>query len=89
MILYHGSNVAIDYDKEQEIRIQIRFLSAQLAQLLIEKYGFTIKQALDRLYHSETFRQICDPECGLYYQGAVYNIDSLEKEIEQAGYSQE
>lgn len=66
-----------------DIRIQIRFLAAQMAEMLIDTYGWNMKRALDELYASETFRKICDPECGLYYQGAVYNFESLQNEIER------
>lgn len=36
----------------------------------------------DELYSSQTFAKLNDPECGLYYQGAVYVFQFLKNEIE-------
>ena len=41
-----------------------------------------MKRALDELYASETYKKLSDPECGLYYQGAVYVFSFLKNEIE-------
>lgn len=35
-----------------------------------------------QLYSSTTFAKLNDPECGLYYQGAVYIFQFLKSEIE-------
>lgn len=37
----------------------------------------------NELYRSRTFRMVCDPKCGLYYQGAVYVFTYLQNEIEK------
>ena len=38
-------------------------------------------EAIDRLYQSNTFAKIEDPQTGLYYQGAVYVFEYLKEEI--------
>ena len=48
----------------------------------MEEYGWDLLHALDELYSSTTFAKLNDPECGLYYQGAVYIFQFLKSEIE-------
>lgn len=50
--------------------------------MLMTVYGWDIRRALDELYSSATFAKLNDPECGLYYQGAVYIFQYLKSEIE-------
>lgn len=66
----------------QDIQFQIECLAAELTQMLISEYGWDIRKALDELYSSQTFAKLNDPECGLYYQGAVYVFQFLKNEIE-------
>ena len=47
-----------------------------------QEYGWDMKKALDELYSSETYKRLCNPACGLYYEGAVYVFSYLENEIE-------
>ena len=55
-----------------DIQFQIECLSTELVEMLMYKYGWDIKKALDELYSSETYKRLCNPACGLYYEGAVY-----------------
>ena len=66
----------------QDIQFQIECLAAELVQMLIEEYGWDVRRSLDELYSSVTFEKLNDPECGLYYQGAVYVFQFLKSEIE-------
>lgn len=50
----------------------IECLCEDLVPMLMEEYGLTDMEAIDRLYRSNTFAKIEDPQTGLYYQGAVY-----------------
>ena len=66
----------------QNIQFQIECLATELTEMLMTEYGWDIRRALDELYTSETFAKLNDPECGLYYQGAVYIFQFLKSEIE-------
>ncbi len=66
----------------QDIQFQIECLATELTEMLMEEYGWDIRRALDELYSSATFTKLNDPECGLYYQGAVYIFQFLKSEIE-------
>lgn len=66
----------------KDIQFQIESLSAELAEMLMEKYDWDIQKALDQLYGSQLFEKLNEPKCKLYCQGAVYLFDYLENEIE-------
>lgn len=65
-----------------DIQFQIEGLSTELVEMLMSKYGWDLKTALDEYYKSETFDRICDPKTGLYYESAVYVFSFLQNEIE-------
>lgn len=60
----------------------VECLSTELVTMLMDTYGWDMRQALDELYASETYDRLCDPDSGLYYQGAVYVFSFLKNEIE-------
>jgi len=66
----------------KDIRMEVEFLATDLTLMLMEHYGWDMMKALDVLYGSETFARVNDPECGLYYQGALYVFSFLKNEIE-------
>ena len=66
----------------QDIQFQIECLATELTEMLMNEYGWDIRQALDELYSSTTFARLNDPECGLYYHGSVYIFQFLKSEIE-------
>ena len=66
----------------QDIQFQIECLATELTEMLMSEYGWDMRRALDELYGSTTFAKLNDPECGLYYQGAVYIFQYPKAEIE-------
>lgn len=66
----------------QDVQFQIECLAAELVEMLMNEYGWDIRRAFDELYQSMTFAKLNDPQCGLYYQGAVYIFQFLKSEIE-------
>lgn len=65
-----------------DIQFQIECISSELVEMLMKKYGWDMKKALDELYSSETYRRLTIPACGLYYESAVYVFSYLQNEIE-------
>lgn len=65
-----------------EIQFQIECLATELTGMLMDDFGWDIRQALDELYKSKTFEKLNDPACGLYFQGSVYVYQFLKHEIE-------
>ena len=43
-----------------DIQFQIECLSTELVEMLMQKYGWNMKKALDELYSSETYKLLCD-----------------------------
>lgn len=66
----------------EDVQFQIECLSTELVEMLIDKYGWDIKKALDELYSSETYKRLCNSECGLYYESPIYVFSYLQNEIE-------
>lgn len=67
---------------DKDIQFQIECLATELVEMLMQKYGWDIKTALDQLYFSKTYKRLCNPACGLYYKGVVYVFSYLENEME-------
>jgi len=67
---------------KKEMQFLVECLATELVTMLMDTYGWEMRRALDELYASETYRKLCDPETGLYYQGAVYVFSFLQDEIE-------
>jgi hypothetical protein len=65
----------------EDVQFQIECLSTELVELLMHTYGWDMRKALDVLYTSETYKRLCNPACGLYYEGAIYVFSYLENEI--------
>ena len=40
------------------------------------------KDSSGSVVFSETYKRLCSPACGLYYEGAVYVFSYLENEME-------
>ena len=66
----------------EDVQFQVECLSTELVEMLMNKYGWDIRKALDELYSSETYKRLCNPICGLYYESAVYVFSYLQNEIE-------
>lgn len=64
-----------------DIQFQIECLTSELVQMLIKEYDWDVRHAMDELYASQTYAKLNDPECGLFYQGAVYVFQFLKNEI--------
>ncbi len=75
-------HIIIEVIMNKDILFQVECLSTELVELLMQKYGWRMKKALDELYSSETYKRLCEPACGLYFEGAVNVLSYLENEIE-------
>lgn len=55
-------------------------LTKELVYRLMEDYDLSLKQAFDKLYDSDTYRKLSNPDSGLYFQSADYVYDYLKNE---------
>ena len=64
-----------------QIKMMQEDMYADLIQILMEEYGYTLEKAMDTLYNSETFARLQSAETGLYYQSPGYVYSFLANEL--------
>ena len=69
---------------EQQIEIMKDELTVELADWLMETYGYTAAEGLDILYTSEIFDRLQNSATGFYYQSVGYVASFLRNEVEKA-----
>ena len=69
-----------------QIKMMQEDMYAELIQILMEKYSYTLEKAMDTLYNSETFARLQDANTGLYYQSPGYVYSFLNSELRLCDY---
>ena len=64
-----------------DVEYQIEYTTRDLASYLVKDFSFSIEQSLRSVYNSETYKKLCDPKTGLYFQSPLYVYDYLKNEI--------
>ena len=72
------TNEQIDMMKED--------VCAELIALLMKDKHYTMSEAIDMLYNSDTYSCIQDPSTGLYYQSPGYSYTFLQQELMAGDY---
>jgi len=60
-----------------EVEQLIEFATQDLVAEIVEHEGLSTEAAMDKLYHSAFFRQLNDPDSGLYHDGGEYLYQSM------------
>ena len=71
---------------EGQIKMMQEDLYAELIQILMEEYGYSLEKAMDTLYNSDTFARLQDANTGLYYQSPGYVYSFLNSELSLCDY---
>ena len=66
---------------EGQIQCMKEDMTIALAQILIDEQNYSMEQALNAVYNSETFRNLQNTATGLYYQSVGYVYDGLVNEL--------
>lgn len=69
-----------------QIKMMQEDMYADLIQLLMEEYGYTLEKAMDTFYNSETFARLQNADTGLYYQSPGYVYSFLSNELTYCNY---
>ena len=69
-----------------QIKMMQEEMYAELIQILMERNGYTMEQAMATLYNSETFARLQDVRTGLYYQSPGYVYSFLNSELTLCDY---
>ncbi len=64
-----------------DVEYQIECTTRDLASYLVKDFSFSLEQALRAVYNSETYKKLCAPKTGLYFQSSLYVYDYLKNEI--------
>lgn len=67
--------------KPEQITILQEELCAELVEILMDEWHYSMQEALGVLYNSDTFAIIQDEETGLYYQSSGYVYTFLDEEL--------
>ncbi len=66
---------------DTEIKYMQEALTRDLIVEVCETMDKSLDEAMNIVYSSDTFRMLCEPKFGLYYQSPVYLMDCLEHEL--------
>lgn len=66
---------------EDQINLLKEDLIAELVEILMIEWEYTMQEALSVLYNSDTFALLQNSDTGLYYQSAGYVYTFLEEEL--------
>lgn len=66
---------------DSQIKMMQEDMSASLVQMLMEQMNYSMDDALDTLYNSDTFSRLQDSRTGLYYQSPGYVYSFLDTEL--------
>lgn len=66
---------------ESDFQYMLECQERDIATILVEEKHFTIHQALDILYGSETYKALQNPKTGLYFQSPLYVYSYLANEM--------
>jgi hypothetical protein len=69
-----------------QIKMMQEDMYAELIQMLMDGYGYTLEKAMETLYNSDTFARLQDANTGLYYQSSGYVYSFLVSELNLCDY---
>ena len=69
--------------KPEQITILQEDLCAELVEILMNEWHYSMQESLSILYNSDTFTLIQDVGTGLYYQSACYVYTFLEEDLKK------
>ena len=52
-------------------------LTVSMVQILVEEHGYSLEDALDRVYTSPIFEKLSDPNTGLFFQSPRYVLSYI------------
>ena len=67
---------------EQEFKFMVEGITSDLIQLLMDRNHYTLPQAVEAVYGSDTYSALLRPATGLYAQSSGYVYQYLTKELQ-------
>ena len=69
-----------------QIKMMQEDMYADLIQILMEEYGYTLEKAMETFYNSETFARLQNADTGMFYQSPGYVYSFLANELNFCDY---
>ncbi|MBQ3656031.1 MAG: hypothetical protein II956_04170 [Bacteroidales bacterium] len=66
---------------DSQIKIMQEDMLSELVMIVMNRWHYSINEALDTVYNSETFLHLSDKNTGLYYQSPGYVYSFLDNEL--------
>ena len=73
---------------DDQIKMMQEDMYASLVQLLMNKWDYSMEEAIGVLYNSDTFARLQDKRTGLYYQSPGYVYSFLEHELTNGSFGE-
>lgn len=64
-----------------DFQYMVECITRDLINILVERDGMEMQEAIDQVYTSKTFQHIHDERTGLYFQSSQYVYETLKEEI--------
>jgi len=61
----------------QEFKRLKEHVTARMIQILAEEQGYTLEDAIDRVYTSPIYEKLSNPDTGLFFQSPRYVLSYL------------
>ncbi len=68
---------------ENDITYLTNSIASELIPLIMEEVSCSRIEAMDKLYNSNTYRNLINPATGLYYQSTLYVFEYLKDELKR------
>lgn len=62
---------------QQEFKRLKEQVTASMIQILTEEHGYSLEEAIDRIYTSPIYEKLSDPNTGLFFQSPRYVLSYL------------
>ena len=69
-----------------QIKMMQEDMYADLIQILMEEYGYTLEKAMETLNNSETFARLQNADTGMFYQSPGFEYSFLSNELNFCDY---
>ena len=66
---------------EQEFRFMVEGITSDLIQLLMDREGCSLPEAVEKVYESNIYQALLRPSSGLYAQSSGYVYQYLSREL--------
>lgn len=68
---------------KDDFQFMVEGMTSDLVQILMERRGLALTEAVDIVYNSKTYEHLLNPDTRLYFQSPGYVYAYLEEELQK------